>query len=132
MPGKKSYDALRCVVAEKSRVVPGSLFGNRCAARKQSPLILLKCRLNITKICTKSLSQFSTVIDCEVGSLTRKRRHQMGRVAHQRDAAYSFPSMLDRKGINWPYYWLSVSVSDQSPEVRCPALEFCGDAFERG
>jgi hypothetical protein len=56
----------------------------------------------------------------------------MGRVAHHRDAAYSFPPMLDRKSINWPHHWLSVSVSDQSPKVRCPALEFFGDAFERG
>ena len=70
VPGKKFYDALRCVVAEKSLVVPGSLFGNRCAARKQSLLILLKCRLNITKMYTEGLSQFSSVIDCEVGSLT--------------------------------------------------------------
>jgi hypothetical protein len=56
----------------------------------------------------------------------------MRRVAHQCDAVYSFPSMLDRKRINWPYHRLSVSVSDQSPQVRCPALEFFGDAFERG
>jgi hypothetical protein len=121
VPGKKVHDALRRVVAEKSRVVPGGLFGNRCAARKQSLFILPKCRLDIPEMCIKSVSQFRTVIDGEVGSLTCKRRHQMGRVAHQRDAAYSFPSMLDSKGINWPYHGLGVSVRDESPRVRCSA-----------
>jgi hypothetical protein len=28
MSGKKLYDALKCVVAEKLRVVPGGSFGN--------------------------------------------------------------------------------------------------------
>ena len=106
--GKKFYDALRRVVAEESRVVPSSLFGNSRTARKQSFLILLKCRLNIITMRTKRLSQFSTVIDCEVGALTRKRRHQMRCVAHQGDATYSFPSMLDRKRIDTPYHWLGL------------------------
>ncbi len=51
--GKKFYDALRRVVAEESRVVPSSLFGNSRTARKQSFLILLKCRLNIITMRTK-------------------------------------------------------------------------------
>jgi hypothetical protein len=38
----------------------------------------------------------------------------MRRVARQRDATYAFPSMPDRKGINWPHHWLSVSVSDHA------------------
>jgi hypothetical protein len=54
--GKKFYDALRPVVAEESRVVPSSLFGNSRTARKQSFLILLKCRLNIITMGTKRLS----------------------------------------------------------------------------
>jgi hypothetical protein len=49
--------------------------------------------------------------------LTRKRGHQMGRVAHQRGAAYSFPSMLDRQGTNWPYHTYSLQQAARYSEL---------------
>jgi len=64
MPGKELYDALRCIGAKKSRVVPCRLRGCGGAARKQGLFILFKGQLDVSGVCTKGLSEFGTVVEC--------------------------------------------------------------------
>ena len=78
------------------------------------------------------LTQLGAVIDGQVGSLARERRHQMGGIAYERHAANAFPTVVDRQSMNEPHYGRGIAVGDQSTELRRPTLEFVCNALQCG